>query len=242
MGSIFPQEVQRQAIKRVLEEQSKYPSQWAAMRAIAPEIGCTAVCLQAWVRRSLRQFIPSQKDLPNEGKLEQPPETPTTPSLPSVFREAAPRKAPKKTSEELRAWREHRTEEMLDRLHELQQKSQAELLRRLDDDGCRAAMSDNLLNALHGTVIDKIAMKERWQSGNADAGGEFIGNLAAGLMKVLASGASVKLEIGTSHGAMVDVTPRSKPLELESVAQAWREHRTGQPADDDSDGAAEGLG
>jgi transposase len=36
----------------LLEHQSEYPSQWAAMNAIASKVGCTAETLRKWVRQS----------------------------------------------------------------------------------------------------------------------------------------------------------------------------------------------
>ena len=213
--SIFPQDVRRRAIERVLLEQKNYPSRRAAIRVIAPEFGCTEALLWEWIKTWLRQFRPRKEDSLCEGNRGLMAAHPSDP----------PARAPasEKKSETRRVWREHRTEEMLDGLHELQHKSQVELLRRLNDEEYRESMSDNLLNALHGTIVDKIAMKERWQAPNNDAGGEFIGNLAAGLLKVLESGASVKLEIGTNRSATVDVTPRSK-RELEKGAQTWSKH------------------
>jgi transposase len=36
----------------LLERQSEYPSQWAAMNAIAGKVGCTAETLRKWVRQA----------------------------------------------------------------------------------------------------------------------------------------------------------------------------------------------
>ncbi len=38
----------------VLEHQSDYPSQWAAMNSIASKIGCTGETLRKWVRQAER--------------------------------------------------------------------------------------------------------------------------------------------------------------------------------------------
>ena len=38
----------------VLEHQSEYESQWAAIGSIAAKIGCTAETLRTWVRRAER--------------------------------------------------------------------------------------------------------------------------------------------------------------------------------------------
>jgi transposase-like protein len=38
-------------VRLVREQQSEYPTQWAAILAIAPKIGCSAEALRTWVRR-----------------------------------------------------------------------------------------------------------------------------------------------------------------------------------------------
>ena len=36
----------------VFDHQAEYPSQWAAIAAIAPKIGCTPETLRSWVRQA----------------------------------------------------------------------------------------------------------------------------------------------------------------------------------------------
>ncbi len=48
----YSPEVRERAVRMVLEHQSEYESQWAAMCSIAPKIGCTAETLRKWVRRA----------------------------------------------------------------------------------------------------------------------------------------------------------------------------------------------
>jgi transposase len=38
----------------VLEHQSEYPSQWAAIESIAAKLGCTAETLRKWIRQAER--------------------------------------------------------------------------------------------------------------------------------------------------------------------------------------------
>ena len=42
------------AVRLVQEHQDKYESQWAAIRAIAEKLGCSAETLRSWVRRAER--------------------------------------------------------------------------------------------------------------------------------------------------------------------------------------------
>lgn len=48
----FSPEVRSRAIRMVHEHEGEYGSQWAAISAIAPKIGCTAETLRAWLRQS----------------------------------------------------------------------------------------------------------------------------------------------------------------------------------------------
>jgi transposase len=47
----FSPEVRQRAIRMVLEGQSDYDSQWAAISSIAPKIGCTPETLRIWLRQ-----------------------------------------------------------------------------------------------------------------------------------------------------------------------------------------------
>lgn len=50
----FAPEVRERAVRLVLEHQGEYESQWAAIRAIAEKLGCSAETLRSWVRRTER--------------------------------------------------------------------------------------------------------------------------------------------------------------------------------------------
>ena len=47
----YSPEVRTRAVRMVLEHQQNYDSQWAAISAIAPKIGCTAQTLRKWLRQ-----------------------------------------------------------------------------------------------------------------------------------------------------------------------------------------------
>ena len=50
--SRYSPEFRERAVGMLLEHQSEYSSQWAAMNAIAGRVGCTAETLRKWVRQS----------------------------------------------------------------------------------------------------------------------------------------------------------------------------------------------
>jgi transposase-like protein len=50
----YSPEVKERAVRRVLEHQGEPASQWAAIRSIAAEIGCSGETLRHWVRRHER--------------------------------------------------------------------------------------------------------------------------------------------------------------------------------------------
>jgi transposase-like protein len=52
----YSPEVRERAVRMVLEHQSEYPSQWAAIGSISTKIGCTAETLRKWVRQYERDY------------------------------------------------------------------------------------------------------------------------------------------------------------------------------------------
>ena len=50
----FAPEVRERVVRLVQEHQGEYESQWAAIRAIAEKLGCSAETLRSWVRRAER--------------------------------------------------------------------------------------------------------------------------------------------------------------------------------------------
>jgi transposase-like protein len=47
----FSPEVRERAVRMVQEHRSDYPSLWAAIKSIAPKIGCVPQTLNEWVKR-----------------------------------------------------------------------------------------------------------------------------------------------------------------------------------------------
>lgn len=50
----FSPEVRERAVRLVREHRNEYPSQWAAITAVAPKLGCTAETLRGWMRQAER--------------------------------------------------------------------------------------------------------------------------------------------------------------------------------------------
>ena len=50
--SRYSSEVRERAVRMVVEHESEYASQWAAIRSIASKIGCTGETLRKWVRQT----------------------------------------------------------------------------------------------------------------------------------------------------------------------------------------------
>ena len=50
----YSPEVRARAVRMVLEHQSDYPSQWAAICSIASKIGCAGETLRKWLRQAER--------------------------------------------------------------------------------------------------------------------------------------------------------------------------------------------
>ena len=48
----YSPEIRERAVRMVFEHEQEYDSQWAAIRSIAPKVGCTAETLRTWVRKT----------------------------------------------------------------------------------------------------------------------------------------------------------------------------------------------
>ena len=53
-ASRYSPEVRERAVRLVLEHESQYESQWAAIRSVAGKIGCSPETLRKWVRQAER--------------------------------------------------------------------------------------------------------------------------------------------------------------------------------------------
>ena len=52
----YPLEVRERAVRLFMDQRETYSSDWKAMEAIAPKIGCTAETLRKWVQRTERDL------------------------------------------------------------------------------------------------------------------------------------------------------------------------------------------
>ncbi len=52
--SRYSPEVRERAVRLVLEHESQYESQWAAIRSVASKIGCSPETLRKWLRQAER--------------------------------------------------------------------------------------------------------------------------------------------------------------------------------------------
>ena len=50
----YPAELRERAVRLVFEQQSTYPSQWAAIVSIAEKMGCSTEALRKWLRQAER--------------------------------------------------------------------------------------------------------------------------------------------------------------------------------------------
>ncbi len=54
----YTPEIRERAVRSVLESEKDYPSNWAAITAIAPKIGCTPETLRVWYQKHLDKNNP----------------------------------------------------------------------------------------------------------------------------------------------------------------------------------------
>jgi transposase len=55
LGGSYPQALRVRAVRMVEEHTADYPTQWAAILAVARELGCTSESLRRWVRQAERE-------------------------------------------------------------------------------------------------------------------------------------------------------------------------------------------
>ena len=61
--SRYSPEVRERAVRMVLEHEREHDSQSAALRSIAPKIGCSAETLRSWVRAMEHGDVPVSVEL-----------------------------------------------------------------------------------------------------------------------------------------------------------------------------------
>ena len=71
----YSPEVRERAVRMVLEHLNDYPSEWAAIEAIAPKIGCAAQTLHGWIRLRIPRSSghPFHEHLATDSTVIRPP-------------------------------------------------------------------------------------------------------------------------------------------------------------------------
>ena len=68
----YTPEIRERAVQLVIEYEKDYPSNWAAVSAIAPKIGCTAETLRVWYLKHLDQQNPVKvQQVSDQEKMKQ---------------------------------------------------------------------------------------------------------------------------------------------------------------------------
>ena len=68
----YTPEIRERAVQLVIESEKDYPSNWAAVSAIAPKIGCTAETLRVWYLKHLDQQNPVKvQQVSDQEKMKQ---------------------------------------------------------------------------------------------------------------------------------------------------------------------------
>ena len=65
-------EIRERAVQLLIESEKDYPSNWAAVSAIAPKIGCTPETLRVWYQKYLDQQNPAKvQQVSDQEKMKQ---------------------------------------------------------------------------------------------------------------------------------------------------------------------------
>ena len=68
----YTQEIKNRAVQLVIESEKDYPSNWAAVTAIAPKFGCTPETLRVWYLKYLDQQNPVKvQQLSDQERMKQ---------------------------------------------------------------------------------------------------------------------------------------------------------------------------
>ena len=69
----YTPEIRERAVQLLIESEKDYPSNWAAVSAIAPKIGCTPETLRVWYEKYLDQKILSKYKISDQEKMKGNP-------------------------------------------------------------------------------------------------------------------------------------------------------------------------
>ena len=68
----YTPEIRERAVQLLIESEKDYPSNWAAITAIAPKIGCTPETLRSWHQKYLNQQNPIKvQQLSDQERIKQ---------------------------------------------------------------------------------------------------------------------------------------------------------------------------
>ena len=68
----YTPEIRERAVQLLIESEKDYPSNWAAITAIAPKIGCTPETLRVWYQKYLDQQNPVKaQQLSDQERIKQ---------------------------------------------------------------------------------------------------------------------------------------------------------------------------
>ena len=62
----YTPEMKERAVRMLIEAAGDYPSNWSAIQAIAPKIGCTPETLRSWHKKHIDQTIPANVQAQNQ--------------------------------------------------------------------------------------------------------------------------------------------------------------------------------
>ena len=68
----YTPEIRDRAVQLLIESEKDYPSNWAAITAIAPKIGCTPETLRVWYLKHMDQLNPAKvQQISDQEKMKQ---------------------------------------------------------------------------------------------------------------------------------------------------------------------------
>ena len=80
----YTPEIRERAVQLLIESEKDYPSNWAAITAIAPKIGCTPETLRVWYQKYLDKLNPVKVTSDPGAKINDPELTVISVAIPLV--------------------------------------------------------------------------------------------------------------------------------------------------------------